>query len=302
MAKILITGGSGLVGKQVTEKLIKNNHQVVWLSRNENLSGEVKTYKWDYKTNYVDLKAFEGVEHIIHLAGAPIAGARWTEPYKQEIIDSRVKTTELLLKAITELNLNIKSFVGASAIGFYGGILSDKIFTENDKSAEDFLGHSCNLWEKSYEPIIAKGIRTSVIRIGVILAKDGGALNKMKPLFKIGFGSAIASGKQYFPWVHLNDVVDSIIFMLENESGSGTFNCVGSEFITNKEFSEKLAACYGKKILLPNVPKFVLNLAMGPGAVMLYNGVKISNAKLKQSGYVFNFENAAEALRDCCTN
>lgn len=300
MAKILITGGSGLVGKELTKQLLHKNHEVVWLSRTENLIGKIKVYKWDYTTNYIDERAFDGVTAIIHLAGAGIADKRWTENYKKEILDSRIKTSALLIANIKKLQLPITTFIGASAIGYYGAINSEEIFDETKKAGNDFLGNVCLSWENSYKPIIEKNIRTIVFRIGIVLAKDGGALNKMKPLFKIGLGSALADGTQFFPWIHITDVVNAMIFSLENILINGTYNVVGTEHINNYNFSNKLAQCYNKKMFLPNVPKFILKLAMGEGAVMVYTGIKISNNKLKQAGFNFSYNSVNDAIQNCC--
>lgn len=296
MSKILITGGTGLLGKTISEILLKNGHTVVWLSREAGNYKSITKFKWDLLTNYIDEKAFEGVDSIIHLAGAPIADKRWTNAYKKEIIDSRIKSSELLFSYISKNNYPIKTFIGGSAMGYYGSALSEKLFTEADAAGSDFLAETCVLWEKSYDPFIQKGIRTVIIRTGVVLSKHEGAYAKMAPAFKLGLGAAVASGKQYFPWIHINDIANIFVFALQEQRLTGIYNGVSSEIINNKEFSKQLAKSFKRPFFMPNVPAFLLKIAMGEGAIMVAGGVKISNEKIKEAGFKFEFETAKEAL------
>jgi len=298
MAKILITGGSGLVGSVISSKLLQNNHQPVWLSREGGDFKGIKKFKWDIDKNYIDEKAFEGIDGIIHLAGAGIADKRWTTEYKKQIIDSRVKSSELLFETISKNKFPVKTFVGGSAIGYYGAIQSQKTYTENDKAGNDFLAETCVLWEKSYEPFIKAGIRTTIIRTGIVLSNKGGAYAKMAPAFKMGFGAALASGNQYFPWIHINDIAGIYIHALFNQNINGIYNAVSSESINNCDFSKQLARSFNKPFFLPNVPKFLLKMAMGEGAIMVTDGVKTSNQKIKDSGYKFEFDSVEVALKD----
>ena len=298
MAKILITGGSGLVGNAISERLLKTGHEPIWLSRESGSSKGIKKFKWDIAKNYIDEKAFEGVDSIIHLAGAGIADKRWTAEYKQQIIDSRVKSAELLFDHISKHNIKIKTLVGGSAIGYYGAIQSQKTFTEKDEPGTDFLAKTCVQWEKSYEPFINAGIRTSIIRTAVVLSKNGGAYAKMVPVFKLGFGAALASGKQYFPWIHINDIAGIYIHALFDQTIHGIYNATATEVPTNKDFSKQLAKSYNKPFFLPNVPKVLLKLAMGEGSVMVTEGIKISNQKIIDTGYKFEFDSIEKALKD----
>jgi hypothetical protein len=298
MSKILITGGSGLIGKKISELLLKLGREPVWLSREGNTQGKIKSYQWDIQKRTVDEKAFEGVEQIVHLAGAGIADKRWTEAYKQNIIDSRVKSSELLLEHITKKNIKIKTLVGGSAIGYYGAKQSDKVVNENESPGNDFLAESCVLWEKSYLPFSNLGIRVTVIRTGVVLSRDGGAYPKMAMPFKMGLGAALGSGKQFFPWIHINDVANIFVHALLHETMDGIYNAVCSEYVTNKDFSKQLAKSFHKVFFLPNVPAFVLRLAMGENALMVTEGLKIDNTKIKKTGFVFEFETLDAALKD----
>lgn len=297
MSKILITGGSGSLGVVISELLLKTGHQLVWLSREAGNYKGITKFKWDISKNYIDEKAFEGVESIIHLAGTPIADKRWTHEYKKQIIDSRVKSSELIFDYVSKNKFPIRTLVGSSAMGYYGAIQSEKLFLETDNAGADFLAETCLLWEKSYEPFINSGIRTSIIRTGVVLSKQHGAYAKMAPAFKLGLGAALASGKQYFPWIHINDIAAMFVYALLNQNISGIYNGVASELITNKEFSRQLAKSFNKPFFLPNVPAFILKLVMGEGSVMVTEGIKISNKKIKDTGFKFEFESAETALK-----
>ncbi len=297
MSKILITGGSGSLGGAISELLLKSGHQPVWLSREAGNFKGITKYKWDIAKDYIDEKAFEGVESIIHLAGAGIADKRWTSAYKKQIIDSRVKSSELLFNYISKNKFPIHTLVGGSAIGYYGAIQSEKLFSETDNAGTDFLAESCILWEKSYQPFINSGIRTSIIRTGVVLSKNSGAYAKMVPAFKLGFGAAIASGEQYFPWIHINDIAAIFVHALFDQKVKGIYNGVASELITNQAFSRQLAKSFNKPFFLPNVPAFLLKIAMGEGYVMVTEGIKISNQKIKSTGFEFEFESAETALK-----
>jgi uncharacterized protein (TIGR01777 family) len=298
MAKILITGGTGLVGRHLIHALQKGGHEVVMLSRaiKPGLSG-IKQYYWNISKGEIDLKAFEKVTHIVHLAGAGIADARWTEARKKEIQDSRVFSTKLLLKGIKESGIKPEMFVGASAIGYYGAVTTEKIFTETDAPARDFMGETCRLWEQSYEPLKELSMPHTVLRIGVVLAKDGGALQKMSAPFRYGLGAALGSGTQYMPWIHLDDLVQIILDALSGKISGGIYNAVATEYVTNAEFSKKLAQAMKKPFYLPNVPTFVMKLMLGEMAVMLLEGSRISNSKLLSSGFTFRYSSIEDAIR-----
>lgn len=303
MAKVLITGGSGLLGNAISNILLKNNYEVVWLSREAgtktmSYAQIIKKYKWDVEKQFIDEAAFENVEQIIHLAGAGIADKKWTDAYKNEIINSRIKSSELLFNYITKLNVPIKTFVGASAVGYYGAIQSEKLITEEERPYTDFLAQACIAWENSYKPIIDKGIRTPIIRIGVILSTHGGAYKKMIPPFKFNLGSSIGSGKQYLPWIHINDVANIFVHVLQNASLNQTYNAVGSELVTMDTFTSQLAKSIHRLKFLPKVPTFILKLVMGESHLMVTEGLKISNQKIKTTSFKFEFESLNAALKD----
>lgn len=292
MATILITGGTGLIGQLLQEKLTRKNHEVRILTRNPKMPHE---FAWNITTNTIDEKAFKNLDYIIHLAGAGIADKRWTTKRKQEIIDSRTKSTNLLLAKIQELKIDVKGFIATSAIGYYGAITSSAIFTEQDLPATDFLGNVCHLWEKASLQFQQANIPTSIFRIGVVLSKKGGALQKMNTPFAI---TPIASGNHFIPWIHIDDVSDLLIKPIEDSNFTGIFNAVAPDHQTSKSFSKALAK-QTKKIFFPiGVPKFILQLLFGKMAIMLTTGSRISSKKVIKNGYEFSFKKLNKALDD----
>ena len=280
MITVLITGGTGLVGQLLKRQLSEKKYIVRVLTRSPKNEGD---FSWDIDNDYIDEKAFQNLDYIIHLAGAGIADKKWTAERKKQIIDSRTKSTELLLQKVKKNNVQLKGFISASAIGYYGAITSDKIFTEIDKSATDFLGKVCNLWEKSVLEFKNNQIPTTIFRIGIVLSKNGGALDKMKtPII-----SPIASGKQFLPWVHIDDLVKMFIFAIENNL-TGIYNAVAPEEQTSYSFS-KLLAKKTKKLFLPiGVPTFLLKLIFGEMSIILTTGSRISSKKIRDAGFQFS--------------
>jgi len=297
MAFILISGGTGLVGKALTKRLIIEGHDIRILSRNPQSSSQLKSFYWNVEKNEIDEKAFEGVEHIVHLAGSGIADKRWTNARKQDIIDSRVNTMKLITDVVKKKNIKLKSFVGASAIGIYGMTTSEKIFSEIDNGTDDFLTQSCTQWENSYQQIQTLSSKNCIIRIGVVLSKDGGALKKLLPLFQLGLGSAVGSGKQYMPWIHIEDLVSVFHEALFNSNYNGIYNAVSTEETTNYSFSKHLAKILSKPFFSPNVPAFLLKLLFGEMANVLLEGSRVSNQKLINEGFEFKYSTLSDALK-----
>jgi uncharacterized protein (TIGR01777 family) len=297
MATVLISGGIGLVGKALSKQLITQGHEVRILSRNPKQSSGVKSFFWNVEQQQIDEVAFEGLDHIVHLAGEGIADKRWTDQRKCEIISSRVDSMKLISDTVKRNNIQLKSFVGASAIGIYGMVISDKLFSESDIGVKDFLSETCTQWENAYHAISSNSVKISVIRIGVVLSEEGGALKKLLPQFKLGLGSALGSGKQYMPWIHLDDLVSVFVETLFNPKYKNVYNAVTAEHITNKEFSLQLAKALHKPFFLPGVPFFVLKIALGEMANMILTGPKISNQKLINEGFVFQYPDLASALQ-----
>jgi uncharacterized protein len=296
--KVLITGGTGLIGTQLTALLVAKGVEVTYLSRKEDLEHSVKQYKWDLAKGTIDERAFEKVDAIVHLAGSGIAEKKWTADRKKDILESRVHSSTLLYKYISKLETKPKVFIGGSAVGYYGAINSEHIFSESDKAANDFLGATCQHWEATYKNIQALGIRTVVIRTGIVLSKTGGALAKMAQPAKWGIGSALGSGKQYIPWIHERDIAQIFIHVLENLNTSGVYNGAGTEHINNKMLTKLICKVLHRPFFFPAVPAFLLRALFGEMSDAFLKGSRVSNQKIKETGFQFQFESAEKALID----
>ncbi|NOQ26973.1 MAG: TIGR01777 family protein [Bacteroidales bacterium] len=350
MTKILITGGTGLVGQHLSKMLLNKGYEVAILSlckktpntaflscckqsltkvsslvsntskalsltlsyqrlekkavylptlpsRTKSIDNKIPVFYWDINNNIIDKEAINSSNYIIHLAGVNIAGKRWTKNQKQGIVDSRVKSTELLFNNI-DPNHNLKAFISASAIGHYGAITSNHIFTETDSSADDFLGETCRLWEDSANKFQNLDIRTVKIRTGLVLSKQGGALSKMIKAFKLGIGSALGSGKQYMPWIHIDDLCEIYIKAIEDSEMNGAYNAVAPEHINNIAFSEKIAKQLKKPFWALRIPEFLFKLLFGEMADILLKGSRVSCDKIKATGYNFKYPTLKSALNN----
>lgn len=291
MVKVLITGGTGLIGKQLQKVLRENNFEVAVLTRSPKSKNE---FHWNISENYIDIKAFDKVTHIIHLAGAGIADKRWTLKRKKELIDSRVKSTTLLLKKIKEYKVPLQGFISASGIGYYGAVTSDKIFTEEDTPKNDFISTICVQWEKATSQFINIDIPVTILRTGVVLTKKNGALSKMNtPLFL----SALGTGKQYIPWIHIDDLCNLYLKAVVNSNFKGIYNAVAPEHQTNQSFTKTLGSILKKPVLPMNAPSFILKTALGEMAYMLLNGSRVS-AKKTNLFYSFVYPDLVTALKN----
>ena len=290
MSKILITGGTGLVGTRLTQMLVDRNHDVVILSRNPKNKNE---FKWDISKNYVDTEAFKNVDYIIHLAGAGIADKRWNDERKKIIIDSRVETANLIFNAIRENNISIKGFISASGIGYYGAVTTTTIFKETDTVENDFLGDVCKKWEDAAHQFSTENIPVTILRTGIVLAKKGGALDKMKtPII-----SPLGSGKQYLPWIHIDDLCQMYIQSIEADL-IGIYNAVAPQHHTSITFSKALAKSINRPYIGIGVPGFMLKILFGELAIILLEGSRISTKKIEKNGFSFRFKTLKKALNN----
>ncbi|WP_299051060.1 TIGR01777 family oxidoreductase [uncultured Polaribacter sp.] len=292
MARILITGGTGLVGTRLSKMLSDRKHEVLILTRNPKKENE---FKWDLNSNYIDDKALLHTDYIIHLAGAGIADKRWTEKRKKVIIDSRVDTASLLYRKVNELKITLKGFISASGIGYYGAKTSDIIYEENHNPGTDYIANVCVLWEAAAEQFERLKIPVTILRTGIVLSNKGGALDKMKtPII-----SPLGTGDQYLPWIHLDDLCQLYINAVENNL-TGIFNAVAPEHHTSKTFSKTLAKSLKRPYLGIGVPSFLLKLVFGEMAIILLKGSRISAKKIEKNGgdYSFRFLKLEKALND----
>ena len=294
MEKVLITGGSGLIGRRLSFLLKSRGYEVRILSRSNNPKNNYKTFVWNVSEQYINDSAFEGLNHIIHLAGAGIADKRWSEKRKKEIIASRVASTNLLYNSVKRLKTPLNSFISASATGYYGAVTSETIFEEKDKPAKDFLGKVCSLWEDSIFQFNEIKIRTVALRTGIVLSKDGGALKKMKtPII-----TSLGNGKQYMPWIHIDDLCELYIKAIEDEQFKGAFNAVSPEHISNLSFSKKISKIFNYPFLALGAPSLILQIVFGEMSTIILNGSRISANKIQQAGFKFKFENLEKALKN----
>ncbi|MFN5183774.1 MAG: TIGR01777 family oxidoreductase [Bacteroidota bacterium] len=296
--KILITGGTGLIGRHLSKYLKSKGYEVLILGRNENLTGEIPVYKWSIVDNQLDERALVGITDVIHLAGAGIADKAWSSDRKKELIDSRVKSAALIINEIQRNGIRLKSFVGASAIGFYGASTQEKVFNETDEAADDFLGTCCKLWENSYEPMMSSGVRTSIIRVGVVLAKEGGALKKLVAPVKLCLGAALGTGKQIVQWIHIDDLVQIFVKAIEDEKMNGVYNAAAPDKLSNYFLTKAIANVLGKPFFLPNVPSLMLKLTLGEMSCIVLEGSAVSAEKIQRAGYDFKYKKIEAALSE----
>jgi len=295
---ILITGGTGLVGMHLSRMLRDKGHQVSHLSRKENLQAEFPAYRWDIDEEFVDAKALQQADHIVHLAGASIVGKRWTASQKQLILDSRVKSIRLLARQIETSGASIQSFVSASAVGYYGNT-GDMIITEASPAGDSgFLVESCELWEQAVEDVVALGIRTVRMRIGIVLSALDGALPKILLSFKVNAGTWFGDGSQYYPWVHIDDVARMFVKAVEDDTLQGAYNATAPNPVSNKDFVKILAKALDKKALLVPTPAFVMRLVMGEMADTVLHGSRVIPQRMSDAGFEFKFEDLEAAFRD----
>ena len=295
--KVLVSGGTGLIGKELIKTLEKNGHYVKYLTRTLNNGG----IPWNPEEGNLDSKALKGFDAVVHLAGENIAGknpiqGRWTKERKDKIRESRVKGTRLLSETLAELENPPKVFISASAIGFYGDRGDEKLF-EDSSIGKGFLAEVCQEWEKETKAAVEKGIRVVNTRFGVILSKSGGALASMLPPFKAGVGGILGDGKQYMSWISLEDAVRAIIYAIENESIKGAINIVAPNPVTNFDYTKILGKVINKPTIFP-VPKFGIKLLFGEmGEELLLASNRVLPKKLLDSGFVFKNEHLAGALK-----
>ena len=302
MSTILITGGTGLVGKALGLALLEKGYRVIIMSRQGTKKSETPALSyatWNVETHTIDKEAIAKADYIIHLAGAGVADKRWTKKRKQEIIDSRVNSSKLIVDSLKAIPSKVKAVVSASAIGWYGPdpvIPNPKPFAEDAPANDDFLGTTCKLWEESIEPITQLGIRLVKLRTGIVLSKEGGALKEfLKPL-KFGVAAILGSGKQIISWIHIDDLVNMYIAALENEKMNGVYNAVAPYPVSNKELTLELAKARKKFFIPIHVPSFILKIMLGEMSIEVLKSTTVSSSKIQLSGFSFTYPGIKDAL------
>lgn len=285
MKNVLITGGTGLIGRTLKRKLSDENYNVRILSR-KNISAKDGFY-WDPENKIIDIEAIDFADIIIHLAGENISTKRWSKEQKEKIVKSRVESAQLLKNAIENSEKKLEKFISASAIGYYGTFTSEKIFIETDKPGNDFLAETVNKWEDSVMQFNEYGIKTVIFRIGVVMSPEGGALAKMINPVKRFVSFPVGNGKQYVPWIALTDLVKLFTFAVKNDSFEGIYNAVNPKNFTNVEIMKDLAKIYNKPFIPIGIPAFMLKLIYGKMSGLLLKGSRVSAEKILKTGFQF---------------
>ena len=297
--QIVLTGGTGFIGKTLTRRLAQAGHRVILLTRRpeavrQSSEDSVQIVSWDGKTLGPWVPSLNGADAVVNLAGEPIAAKRWTPAQKARILSSRMDATGALVAAIAQAKKRPSVLVNASAVGYYGSVESGDV-TESHPRGRGFLADTCERWEQEARKAEALGVRVVLLRFGIVLEKDGGALAKMLPPFKFFAGGPLGSGRQWLPWIHREDLIGAVLFVLERARLSGPVNVTAPEPVTMKQF----CAALGKSLHRPSwapVPAFLLRTALGEMSEMLLTGQRVIPQKLETSGYRFRYPRIEEAL------
>ncbi|MCS7028314.1 MAG: TIGR01777 family oxidoreductase [Bacteroidia bacterium] len=294
--KVVLAGCTGFIGKPLTEYLVQKGYDVVSLVRKNNpaLPSTVKQVLWNGKDQGEWSKEIDGAHAVVNLSGAGIADKRWTDERKKLIVSSRVESTQAIKTAIENAIQKPKVWINASAVGYYGK-LDNQIATEGSPAGNDFLADTCRMWEEATKGA-EKYTRLVILRIGVVLEKDGGALPKMAMPFKMFVGGHTGSGKQGFPWIHRDDVIGLIEFAIKNDKVEGVINATAPELLNNKEFCKVLAKVLKRPNLFP-VPAFMLKMIFGEMSAMLLEGQLVKPLRAQEYGYTFKYPTAESALK-----
>jgi uncharacterized protein (TIGR01777 family) len=291
--KVLITGASGLIGTELQKSFAAKGYEVLLASRKEPVDD--KHIQWDIDTGFAEPEKLEGIDVVVHLAGENISGLRWTEEKKKAIRDSRVLGTRNVVDAISKLKNRPKVFIASSAIGFYGE-RGDEEVTESSAVGKNFLAEVCREWEAESRRAEDAGIRTVLLRTGIVLSKDGGALGTMLLPFKLGLGGVIGSGKQWMSWISMDDHIAAINYTIENENLRGTVNLVAPHPVTNEEFTKTLGDVLYRPTFLP-IPEFAVSMVFGEmGDALLLASTKVLPKRLQDAGFEFKYPNLKPAI------
>lgn len=294
LKNIVVTGGTGFVGRRLLPHL--DQPLVLTRSPEKHMADPNAKYAYWNSDTILDPETLVGCQGVVHLAGEPIAEGRWTTERKQRIRDSRVIGTRCLVKSLAKMDKRPEVLVAASAVGYYGNRPGEDL-TEDSEPGEGFLSDVCEEWEAEAAEAEHLGIRVCRVRLGIVLEPSAGALEKMLPFFKMGVAGPLGSGRQYFPWVHVDDIVGILLHCLQNRHIQGAVNAVAPESLSNLKFTRKLGKALRRPTLLP-VPKFGLKLLYGEFADSLFDDQKVVPQALQQSGYRFKFPNLDTALKD----
>lgn len=300
MATVLITGGSGLIGTQLTQLLLAEGFRVRHLSRQPQLDAPVPVFAWNIGQGTVDPAALQGVDHVIHLSGANIAEKRWTTARMRELYASRSGAAELLRQAAETAGTYPTSFISASGINYYGTFTSERILTESDPPGNDTLGRLCQAWEATADAW-SPHCRVVKLRTPIVLARSGGALPQMAAPARWGLAAPLGSGQQWMPWVHIADIARAYLHAIRNTDMRGAYNVVAPEQPSNRLFTRTLATTLHRPAFLPAVPQFLLRTALGELSSLLLEGTRASNAMLLDTAFEFRYSRLEDALGELLT-
>ncbi|MBS1583218.1 MAG: TIGR01777 family oxidoreductase [Bacteroidetes bacterium] len=295
MATVLITGGSGLIGRALTQALVAEGHTVRWLGRGHGRRMDVPVFTWDVPRGTVDPRALDGVEHIVHLSGAGIADRRWTAARKRELHASRVDAADLLRQAVMAGGTDIRTFVSAAGIGYYGAVTTDHVFTEEDRPGTDFIAQLSAAWEQAadaWTPLC----RVVKLRTAMVLSGEGGALPRLAAPVRWGAGAALGSGKQWVPWVHRDDLVQAYVRAITDEALHGAYNVAAPGTTDNRTLMRTIAQVLHRPFFLPAVPGMLLRAALGELSDVLLHGSRVSAQRLLDTGFRFRHPELRPAL------
>lgn len=310
METVVITGGTGLIGTALTKAFVQKGYEVVILSRSKRLSTQenISYAVWDVNGRTINEDAIKKADYIIHLAGANIAEKRWTKKRKKEIVDSRVDSGKLLVKALKEIPNHIKAVVSASAIGYYGPDLTPgpspegegrKIpFIEADSPFNDFLGKTVHQWESAIQPVKELGKRLVLFRQGIVLSNDGGAYKEFKKPLQFGVASILGSGKQTVSWIHIDDLVRLYVEAIENENWQAVYNAVSPNPVSNQQLIKEIAGQTKKFYITAKVPAFVLKIILGEMSVEVLKSTTVSSNRIQREGFQFLFPTIEDAIEN----
>jgi uncharacterized protein (TIGR01777 family) len=307
--KVLITGATGFIGKPLCRALLLKDHDVVALVRDADQARAKLPYpmefvSWDGSEKGLSDRAVDGaldeIDAIVHLAGEPIIGKRWNEEQKARILSSRINSAESLIRKLQKLPeaKRPKVFLSGSAVGFYGD-RGDELLTENSTPGTGFLSEVCQKWEGVVKPLEEMSIRRVIMRTGAVLGREGGMLKTLLPVFKAGMGGPVGDGKQWVSWIHIDDMVASLVYLLENEKARGVFNGVSPEPVTNRVFSQALAKAVHRPALF-TAPAFGLKAALGEASAVVLASERVLPEKLERQGFQFRFKRLDDALKNLC--
>ncbi|SDG42187.1 hypothetical protein SAMN04487996_118150 [Dyadobacter soli] len=296
--KVLITGGTGLIGKRLTQMLLEKGYEVAYLSRKKASIASVQVFEWDIQKNYIEEGALDNVHFLVHLAGTNVGEGRWTEERKKAILESRTESIKLIARKLAEKQSQPAAFVSASGVSYYGQDTGDRKNAENTPPGDDFLSHVSVEWEKAADQVAALGIRTVKLRTGIVVSKDGGAIPRMALPARFGVGAPLGSGKQWISWIHLDDMCRMYMEALENESWHGAYNAVAAPPVTNEDLTKAICKVLGRPQWFPNVPAFALKLVFGEMAAVVLGGNYVVNERIEgETGFRYRYGELEGALK-----